>query len=68
VMWDEKTTKVRNLDHARSSARWPEATDAQLCAPRAELEAALRARLPALMAEFHSAMDACGFIWEAVPA
>jgi hypothetical protein len=68
VEWDEETAKVRNLDHARSAACWPEATDAQLCVPRAELEVALRARLPALMAEFRAAMDACGFIWEAVPA
>lgn len=64
VEWDAKTAKTRNLAHARASACWPEATDEELCAPRAELEAALRARLPALLAEFRAAMDSCGFIWE----
>lgn len=64
--------KARELDHARSSAVWPEATDAELCAEPEVLEAALIARLPALMAEFKSAMLACGFEWpvitETVPA
>lgn len=55
--------KPRELDHARSCAIWPEATDAQLCAPCAELEAALHARLPALMAEFRAVIAGIGFTW-----
>lgn len=64
VEWDMKTEKVRNLKYARSSACWPEATDEQLCAPQAELEAALRARLPALLKAFRADMEAAGFLWE----
>lgn len=63
VKWDERTVKVRNLEYARSSACWPEATDEQLCAPAAELTAALEARLPALLAEFRAAVTGAGFIW-----
>lgn len=55
--------KERNLEYARSSAIWPEATDAELCAPADELKAALLARLPALVAAFRADMDACGFAW-----
>jgi len=57
--------KKRELNHARGSAVWPDATDAQLCVSREELTAALLARLPALMAEFRADMDACGFEWSA---
>jgi hypothetical protein len=50
--------------HARRSAVWPDATDAQLRADKETLTAALRARLPALLAEFRAAMvDVCGFEW-----
>lgn len=63
VKWDEKTAKVRNLEYARSSACWSEATDAQLCAPKEELTAALQARLPGLMAEFRAVVTDAGFIW-----
>lgn len=66
VKWDEKTAKTRNLEHARSCAIWPDATDEQLTAPRAELEAALRARLPALLAEFKATMLAAGFEWREI--
>lgn len=55
--------KERNLPAARNAAVWPDATDAELCAPRAELEAMLNARLPAMMEEFRAAMDSCGFAW-----
>ena len=55
--------KTRELDHARSSAAWPEATDEQLTAPRAELEAMLQARLPGLMAAFRADMERIGFLW-----
>jgi hypothetical protein len=57
--------KARELDHARSSAIWPEATDAELSQDRETLRAVLEARLPALMAEFKAAMIACGFIYPA---
>lgn len=67
VQWDEKTAKTRNLEHARSSAVWPDATDEQLSVSEAELIAALTARLPALMAEFRTAMvDTFGFEWREV--
>lgn len=58
--------KTRNLKAARSCANWPEATDAELCAPRDELEAALKARLPALMARFRAAIEnEAGMTYEA---
>ncbi|WCW41026.1 hypothetical protein KK196_19045 [Pseudomonas aeruginosa] len=55
--------KVRDLAAARSCAVWPEATDEQLSAPRAELEAALLERLPALLAEMRRDIEAAGFYW-----
>ena len=55
--------KVRELGRARSCAVWPEATDEQLSAPRAELEAMLLARLPQLIADFRADTEACGFEW-----
>lgn len=58
VVWDEKTAKVANLDHARSSAVWPDANIEQL-----RDKSALMARLPALMSEFHLDMMRCGFVW-----
>lgn len=57
--------KARELGHARSSAVWPDATDADLMQEPGALRAALMARHPALMAEFRAAMDACGFMWDA---
>jgi hypothetical protein len=68
VKWDEKTVKVRNLDHARSTAVWPDATDEQLQAPAAELAQALAERLPALLAAFRADIEAAGFIWSAPTA
>lgn len=56
--------KERELDKARSVAVWPEATDEQLSAPKAELEAALIARLPALLARMRADIEAAGFLWE----
>ncbi len=61
VKWDEKTAKVRNLDHARSSACWPEATDAELCQEPEALRLALIARLPALMERFKAVVESLGF-------
>ena len=55
--------KARELEAARRAACWPEATDAELSAPRAELEAALLARLPALLAAFKTDIEAAGLLW-----
>lgn len=55
--------KARELDHARSSAVWPEATDEQLSVEPAALRAALEARLPKLIADFREAMNGAGFFW-----
>lgn len=61
VVWDEKTAKVANLEYARSSAVWPDATPEQL-----RSKAALNARLPALMAEFKAAMENVGLIYPVI--
>lgn len=58
VEWDQKTSKVCNLEYARSSAVWPDATIEQL-----RNKALLESRLPALMSEFHLDMMRCGFVW-----
>lgn len=50
-----------NLDYARSSAVWPDATDEDLTAPG--LKARLENRLPALMEEFHAAVVSLGFVY-----
>lgn len=55
--------KERELNHARSSAIWPEATDEQLCAEPEELKAMLLERLPALMDEFRKAVESLGFTY-----
>lgn len=55
--------KERDLDEARCTAVWPDATDEELCQERPQLEAALKARLPALLAEFKQAMLDVGFIY-----
>jgi hypothetical protein len=55
--------KERNLEYARRAAKWPEATDEQLCLPAAELTALLEARLPTMVAEFHQAMAEIGMAW-----
>jgi hypothetical protein len=56
--------KARELDHARSSACWPEATDAELCAEPEVLRAALLARLPDLLVRFRAAIESAGFMFE----
>lgn len=53
--------KERDLDAARASAVWPDATDEDLTAPG--LEERLQARLPALMAEFRKAVESLGFVY-----
>jgi hypothetical protein len=65
IATDYAKEKARNLAGARACANWPEATDEQLCAPSAELEAALMARLPAMMERFKAAIAAIGFGWDA---
>jgi len=61
--------KARDLDAARNAAIWPDASDADLSVSRSELESALTARLPAIVAEFRGAMiHDCGFIWDAPQA
>lgn len=47
-----------NLDHARSSAVAPDATAEQLADPEW-----LKARLPALLAEFRAAVESLGLTW-----
>lgn len=59
--------KARDLKAARSCASWPDATDAELCAPADELKAALLARLPGLVDAFRADMNAAGFLWEDQP-
>ena len=51
--------KERQLDYARSTAVWPEATDAELTEPG--LKERLEARLPAIMVEFRAAVESLGF-------
>jgi hypothetical protein len=53
--------KQRELHHARSSAVWPEATDAELMQEPEQLTQALLDRLPALMAEFRAMVEGLGF-------
>jgi len=53
--------KDRELDAARRSAVWREATDTDLIATG--LADRLRARLPALMAEFRAVIEGLGFIY-----
>ena len=53
-LWRVGEGKERELDYARSSAIWPDATDEELTAPG--LKERLEARLPALMEEFRKDM------------
>jgi len=55
--------KERELDAARRSAVWPEATDEELSASKEELTQALRARLPALLEEFKAAVEELEFVY-----
>lgn len=55
--------KARELDSARHCAVWPEATDAELSLPKAELEALLLARLPALVTDFRRDVESLGFTY-----
>lgn len=64
--WGVVAGKDRNLDLARSSAIWPEATDEDLMQEPEALRVALLVRLPRLMSEFRSTMDSVGFHWSPV--
>jgi len=55
--------KARDLQAARNTAVWPEATDAELCQEPAELTKALEARLPKLIARFKKDLGKLGFEW-----
>lgn len=55
--------KERELESARSSAIWPEATDEQLSLPQEELTKLLENRLPALIEEFQKDILAIGFVF-----
>lgn len=56
--------KDRDFAAARSTAVWPEATDAELSADKETLTAVLLARAPALVAAFRADIEAAGFEWE----
>lgn len=60
-VWINGEGKARELNHARATAVWPDATDEDLTAPG--LEARLLARLPALVAEFKAAVESLGFVF-----
>jgi len=60
-VWITGEGKERNLDFARSSAAWPDATDEELTAPG--LKERLQSRLPQLLADFRADMEALGFVW-----
>lgn len=53
--------KERELDAARRSAVWPDATDEELIAD--DLEQRLADRLPALLAEFQADVESLGLKW-----
>lgn len=61
VDWNVDTSKTRNLDYARSSAIWPDATDDDLLAPN--LKERLEQRHTGLMQEFRQAVESLGFIY-----
>lgn len=56
--------KERDLNAARSTAIWPEASDEILSSEPAVLKAALEARHADLMARFRADMEAAGFLWQ----
>jgi hypothetical protein len=67
VYWEPEyivgTGKVRELEAAREAARWPEATNEQLCSDN--LKELLEARLPALQAAFKADMVKFGVLTDA---
>lgn len=59
--------KTRDFASARLAANWPEATDEQLSLPKEELTELLKARLPAMVADFRNDMESAGFQWKPLP-
>lgn len=55
--------KPSDFEGARKSAIWPEATDDELSVPEAELEAALKARLPKLLWELKAIVESFGMTY-----
>ena len=55
--------KERDLEAARNSAVWPEATDEQLSLPKEDLKKLLIDRLPALMQDFKSEIEKLEFTY-----
>ncbi len=55
--------KDRELDKARATAVWPDATDEELMVDKEELEKRLKERLPQLIKDFEADMRAVGFIY-----
>ncbi len=66
TQWSEG--KPRELDHARSTAVWPEVTDAELItwSDDGSLKQRLLDRAPALLAAFRADVEAAGFWWTPV--
>lgn len=58
IKWDEKTAKKANLEGARKTAIWPDATIEQL-----RNKCLLIARLPDLIEQFKKDIEAIGFIF-----
>lgn len=56
--------KARDLDGARSSSLWFDATDEELSQEREELEKALLERLPKVFEEFKNTVGKCGFLFD----
>ncbi|MDD5540949.1 MAG: hypothetical protein PHG61_09690 [Candidatus Marinimicrobia bacterium] len=52
-----------DLDAARATAIWPEASTVDLCREHSTVVADLNARLPGLMEEFKAAIEELGFIY-----
>jgi len=59
--WRIGEGKIRELDYARSTAIWPEATEDQLIDEN--LATALKTRLPGLLVEFRKVIESLGFVW-----
>jgi len=55
--------KARELDAARSTAVWPDATDEELSQDKEALRASLLARLPGLLKDFRADVEELGFTY-----
>lgn len=60
-VWTIGEGKERQLDYARRSAVWPDATDEELLADG--LKERLEARLPQLLSDFRADVESLGFVW-----